>query len=195
MKTTIYFIRHGQTDWNVELRFQGQQDIPVNDIGREQARRNGRVLRGLVERPDGFDFVASPLSRTRETMQIIRAEMGLDSAVFQTDSRLMELNYGDWEGTTLEEMQRAYGELSKVRNRDKWNFVPPGKKAESYAMQADRFAPWLAEIQRPTVCVTHGGILRCVWNIVGGLSSDEAGLLDIPQDRVLRLENDALDWL
>ncbi len=195
MKPLIYFVRHGQTDWNVELRFQGQQDVPVNDTGREQARRNGRALGRLIEEPETFDFVASPLSRTRETMEIIRAEMGLDPAAYQTDRRLIELNYGDWEGSTLEEMQRIHGPLSLARDRDKWTFVPPGQGAESYAMQAERFAPWLSETVRPTVCVTHGGIIRCVWHIVAGLAGAEAGLMDIPQDRILRLNDVELEWL
>ncbi|MCP5001084.1 MAG: histidine phosphatase family protein [Hyphomicrobiales bacterium] len=195
MSQTIYFVRHGQTDWNAEQRFQGQQDIPINALGREQATRNGAALRSLLAEPENFDFVSSPLSRTHQTMEIVRDGLGLPIAEYRTDDRLLELNYGDWEGQTLDEMRRNNGEMSDARNRDKWNFVPPGASAESYAMQAKRFAPWLDEVHRPTVCVTHGGILRCVWKGVGGISAEEAGQLLIPQDRILRLENALLDWL
>ena len=62
---TIYFLRHGQTNWNVELRLQGQQDIPINETGREQARKNGRGLANLLDDPARFRFIASPLGRTR----------------------------------------------------------------------------------------------------------------------------------
>ncbi len=195
MKPVLYFVRHGQTDWNAELRFQGQQDIPINALGRQQAGRNGRCLRDLVADPLPFDFVASPLSRTRETMEIVRAEMGLEPGEYRTDPRLLELNYGVWEGMTLAEMRRSHGDLSDARNRNKWDFVPPGEGAESYAMQAERFTPWLQQVELPTVCVTHGGILRCLWKMVGDLSADEAGLLTIPQDKILRMNDDSLEWI
>ena len=65
----IYMIRHGQTDWNAEGRLQGQQDIPLNEIGRAQATRNGSTLLSSAGSAIAdFDFVASPLSRTRETL-------------------------------------------------------------------------------------------------------------------------------
>ena len=195
MRAAIYFIRHGQTDWNAELRFQGQQDIPINALGREQANRNGNRLRDLVVDPSPFDFVASPLWRTRETMEIVRTNMGLRPGGYRTDPRLIELNYGAWEGMTLNEMRRSHGDLSESRNRNKWDFVPPGDAAESYAMQAERFAPWLQTVEQPTVCVTHGGILRCVWRIVGDLTGDEAGTLAIPQDKILQLRNESLEWI
>ena len=61
----IYYIRHGQTDWNAEQRFQGQKDIPLNNTGREQARHNGKTLSGLLGKADGYEFISSPLSRAR----------------------------------------------------------------------------------------------------------------------------------
>ncbi len=195
MKPVIYFIRHGQTDWNAQFRFQGQKDIPINALGREQARRNGKVLRETIGEPAGFDFVASPLSRTRETMEIVRGELGLASSAYRTDERLLELCYGDWEGLYLHEMQGTQGELTRARNQNKWEFVPPGAGAESYAMQAARFSPWLDEVDSPTVCVTHGGILRCVWNILGGVPGNDAGQLTIRQDKLLRFQSGTLEWI
>lgn len=195
MKPIVYFVRHGQTDWNAEERFQGQRDIPINETGRQQASRNGAVLSDLLQQPADFDFVASPLSRTRETMEIIRSELGLEREGYRTDARLLELNYGDWEGITLAEMQRSHGSLSEARNNSKWDFVPPGEHSESYAMQAERFAPWLDEIARPTVCITHGGIMRCLWKIVGGLSAEEAGLVIISQDKILKMQAGQLEWM
>jgi broad specificity phosphatase PhoE len=75
---TIYFIRHGETDWNKIQRYQGQTDIPLNDTGRAQAARNGRVLGEVIGAGKAqVDFVASPLERATETMEIVRANMGL----------------------------------------------------------------------------------------------------------------------
>lgn len=195
MNRTLYFVRHGQTDWNAEFRFQGQQDIPINALGRQQAERNGETLRAVLTNPEAFDFVSSPLSRTRQTMEIIRGKMGLPHNEYGTDKRLLELNYGDWEGQTIDEMQRSHGEMSEARNRNKWEFVPPGNGAESYAMLSLRFESWLNETLKHTVCVTHGGVLRCIWRLIGGLSADEAGKLIIPQDRILQMKNERLEWI
>ncbi|MFL5189433.1 MAG: histidine phosphatase family protein, partial [Microvirga sp.] len=62
-RPTIYFIRHGETDWNLEGRLQGQKDIPLNDLGRVQAEEAGRRLGVLVQRVEDLDYVASPMSR------------------------------------------------------------------------------------------------------------------------------------
>ncbi len=99
----LVFIRHGETDWNVEGRLQGRRDIPLNDTGRWQARRNGTAIMAAMPEAGGFDFVASPLSRSRETMEILRAAMGLPPQGYATDDRLKELTFGAWEGFTGEE--------------------------------------------------------------------------------------------
>ena len=105
MPPLIYFVRHGQTDWNAEFRLQGQADTDLNDLGRRQADQNGRVLAGLIAWPEAFDFVASPMRRTRETMERLRAAMGLDPHGYRTDARLVEVNFGDWQGFTYEELE------------------------------------------------------------------------------------------
>ena len=73
----LYFIRHGETDWNAEGRYQGSKDIPLNERGRGQAQLNGGLLRQLLERggraPTEFSWYVSPLGRTRETMNLVRA--------------------------------------------------------------------------------------------------------------------------
>lgn len=93
----IYVIRHGQTDWNAERRLQGQKNIPMNATGLEQARQNGIALAEILgDTVDEFDFVASPLQRTRETMEIMRTAMGLAPLAYRTDPRLVEISFGDW---------------------------------------------------------------------------------------------------
>ena len=191
----VYFVRHGQTDWNAELRFQGQVEIDINDTGRAQARANGKTLTRLIDDPSGFDFVASPLRRTRETMEIVRAEMGVPAAAYRTDSRLVEVHFGDWQGYTIEEIEKARPGAEAERNRDKWEFLPPGPDAESYADLADRVRGWLDEVEGPTVCVTHGGVIRAVFLIAGGLDRHAAAVMTVPQDRILRLAGGKLDWL
>nr|WP_289852003.1 histidine phosphatase family protein [Rhizobium sp. SSA_523] len=190
-------IRHGQTDWNAEGRLQGQKDIGLNETGRAQARHNGRTLALLLgEEVAQYDFVASPLSRTRETMQLARQEMGLDPASYRTDARLVELSFGDWEGQTLDDIRAVAPERVKMRSRQKWGFIPPGIDAESYEILSWRVGAWLQSVTQPTVCVSHGGVIRSVLKLVGGWDEMEAARCDIPQDRVLIIDRDAgrADW-
>jgi probable phosphoglycerate mutase len=191
----VYFIRHGQTDWNVEHRLQGQADIDLNAVGRSQAVRNGRKLAELIADPSEFDFVASPLRRTRETMQLVRAAIGLPPDDYRTDTRLIEVHFGDWQGHTLAELDRMSPGTTAARAIDKWNFVPPGEHGESYEMLYQRSISWFDGLKRPTVCVTHGGIFRVLFKIAGKKPKKEAAALDIAQDRVLRVEGDRLEWL
>ena len=74
-------------------------------------------------------------------------------------------------------------------------FVAPGTGGESYQMLLDRIRPWFEALDRPTVCVTHGGVLRVLFRLVEDLPPDEVAAMDIPQDRVLRLKESRLEWL
>ncbi|MHB0953039.1 MAG: histidine phosphatase family protein [Allorhizobium sp.] len=194
----IYLIRHGQTDWNAEGRLQGQQDIPLNDLGRSQARRNGeRLATELRDRAAEFDYVASPLGRTRETMELLRTAMGLDPAAYRIEPRLMELSFGDWQGSTLAELQRETPERVEARATEKWDFIPPGEAAESYEILSWRVGSWLTSVDRPTVCVSHGGVVRSVFRLIGNWSKEDACEMNVPQDRILKIDRDggSVGWL
>lgn len=194
----IYMVRHGQTDWNAESRFQGQKDIPLNALGRAQASGNGLALKEILgDQIDRFDFVASPLGRTRETMERLRSSIGLEPNLYNTDERLLEVCFGDWEGFTTRELRKLYPEKVAARIADKWGFIPPGQGAESYEILSWRVGSWLASVTRPTVCVSHGGVMRSVLKMVGGVTPEEACGLHIAQDRILRVDRDAgeVRWL
>lgn len=194
----IYMIRHGQTDWNVEGRMQGQKDIDLNATGRGQAMRNGETLAHVLGDTAGaFDFVASPLRRTRETMERIRTEMDLDPLAYRIDERLKEVSFGDWEGFTLPEIARITPERVEERARHKWDFIPPGPDAESYEILSWRIGAWLASVERPTVCVSHGGVIRSCFRLVGKMDAEEACDINIPQDRILKMDTatGAIGWL
>ncbi len=194
----IYLIRHGQTDWNAEGRLQGQQDIPLNELGRSQARRNGeRLAMELRDRVADFDYVASPLGRTRETMELLRAAMGLDPAAYRIEPRLMELSFGDWQGSTLAELQRESPERVEARAMEKWDFIPPGEAAESYEILSWRVGSWLTSVDRPTVCVSHGGVVRSVFRLIGNWTKEDACEMNVPQDRILKIDRDrgSVGWL
>nr|WP_210270337.1 histidine phosphatase family protein [Ensifer oleiphilus] len=192
----IYVIRHGQTDWNAESRLQGQKDIPLNDTGRQQATGNGLALAAILGADaQQFDFVASPLGRTRETMERLRRAMGLDPTLYRTDDRLKEVSFGDWEGFTLPELKRSVPERIAERRKVKWDFIPPGDDAESYEILSWRIAAWLKDVNGPTVCVSHGGVIRALFKLFGEMDEDEAASAAIPQDRLLRIAGNTIGWI
>lgn len=192
----LWLIRHGETDWNVEGRLQGQRDIPINATGRAQARRNGTVLASLLAAGGrdaaGLDWVASPLSRARETMEILRVAIGLDPAGYRLDPRLLEISFGAWEGSTLPELKRSDPAGHAARKADKWGFVPPG--GESYEMLSRRIAPWLAGLAADTVCVAHGGITRVTRGLLESIPPAEIPALPIRQDRIYVWTGDRAEW-
>lgn len=192
---TIYFIRHGQTDWNAEHRLQGQSDIDLNDFGRSQARANGERLRALLPEPTVFSYIASPMRRARETMEIVREALDLPRGGYETDVRLIEINFGEWQTFTYAELEARNPGFAAMRERDKWNVVPPGVGAESYRMLSDRVEPWFRGVDRPTICVSHGGVMRSVMHMITGASDDDASHIPIPQDRILRLAKGRFDWI
>lgn len=190
-------IRHGQTDWNAEGRLQGQKDIPLNALGRSQASSNGKRLRGIIGEAEGFRFVASPLGRTRETMERLRAAMDLSPGDYSIDERLKEVSFGDWEGHTLAEIEAISPDRLAARIEAKWSFIPPGHSAESYEILSWRIGAWLRSVDRPTVCISHGGVIRTLFRLVGRLSDDEAAIAPTPQDRILRIDTgrNQLEWI
>jgi uncharacterized phosphatase len=145
--TDLYLVRHGETEWNRLRRIQGLTDIPLNDTGREQARRTGMLL---TRRPVTRVF-ASPLGRARETAEIIARELGLPEPELR--DALVERNYGSAEGMGFHEIDVKYPPGTDV----------PGR--ESREEVAARVIPALQAIaaEHPgesIVVVSHGGAIR-----------------------------------
>ncbi|RTL55319.1 MAG: histidine phosphatase family protein [Bradyrhizobiaceae bacterium] len=160
----VYFVRHGQTEWNAAGRFQGTQDIPLNETGKAHALRSGELLAGIL-RSDGHDpakipFVSSPLGRTRHTMELLRGVLGVPPHGYELDDRLREIGYGHWEGSTLAQMEVSHPDVFAQRQRDKWGVPPPG--GESYASVAIRMRDWYDSLLQDTVAVSHGGSCRAL---------------------------------
>jgi probable phosphoglycerate mutase len=195
---TIWFIRHGETDWNREGRLQGQQDIALNPKGREQASAVGRTLRKLAG-PEiaaleaAQAFVASPLQRTRDTMQLARAAMGLDPVNYALDDLLKELTFGDWEGLTWPEVEARDAQGAAARAAAKWTFTPPN--GESYATLALRVTPWIEALTRDVFVASHGGVARAFMHLLGGLDPALAADANIHQGRALVFADGKFRWL
>jgi probable phosphoglycerate mutase len=183
---TIYYIRHGETEWNALGRLQGTQDIPLNDLGRKQAASAGAILAGLFAR-DGrseasLEFVASPLVRARSTMELVRHGLSLPPDQYAIDARLREIGYGQWEGATLAQMQAEDPELFARRQAEKWTVSPPG--GESYVEVEARVNDWYRQLTADTVAVAHGGTARALMVALGLETPDSAADLTIEQGAV-----------
>ena len=190
----VYYIRHGETDWNVAGRLQGHRDTPLNARGRAQASHCGDVLRDLFERdsrdPATLDYVSSPLLRARETMELTRAALGLARSGYRIEPALTEIAFGDWEGFTLAQLHERDPERTAAREHDKWRFVPPG--GESYEMVSRRMQAWYNALARDTVVAAHGGTARGLIAALGIATPAAAPLVDIAQGVVYVFEGGRL---
>jgi broad specificity phosphatase PhoE len=183
---TIYHIRHGETDWNVDGRLQGWRDLPMNARGLQQAADAAHILHELFARegksPADFAYVSSPLIRATATMRIVRTELKLPVEDFPCDDRLREIGYGTWEGQTLREMAERDPVVFARRSADKWETAPPS--GESYAHLAARVRAWYATLTEDTVVTAHGGTTRVLMVITGGATTEEAADRPIKQGAV-----------
>ena len=182
---TLYLLRHGETEFNVEGRYQGQRDSPLTGRGRDQARRHGALLKTLIVEPEAWRVVASPLGRAMATARIVCAALGLPEDAIETDARLKEMAFGEWEGLTPAEIQARHPEAWAARCADRWHHLRPG--GESYALLAARVGGFLRDAQGNAIVVGHGGAGRVLRGLYGRLSEAEILALDEPQDAIFRL--------
>jgi broad specificity phosphatase PhoE len=183
VRPTLYYVRHGLTDWNIEGRLQGGRDTPLNDRGRAQAAQCAEILRDLFAR-DGrnaidFHYVSSPLVRASETMDIVRKSLGLPAGGYARDPRLKEIAFGDWEGLTYLDVLRRDKHIVDQRESSKWLFRPPG--GETYEEVARRVGEWYATLDRDTVVTAHGGTARALVGHLGIAQPEDAAHQPIEQ--------------
>ena len=177
--------RHGQTDWNIINRFQGHSDIPLNDVGRYQAKHAAEILAGM----NPTAIISSDLGRARATAQALADLVGLPVTVHEN---LRETNGGLWEGKTGKE-NRAEDFQNFIRWID-GDDNPAGTTGEKRSEVAARaVGVIMKELEGKTdellVVATHGGTARCVlgellqlplshWGVIGGLSNASWSILE-----------------
>lgn len=150
--TWLILARHGQTDWNIEGRYQGQTDLSLNETGRAQARE---LAEQLADQPV-VAIYSSDLRRARETAGIIAERVGL---AVQVDERLREVHLGRWEGMLFSDIVAQYPSVWEQRQRDPVHSRPPG--GESAAEVSVRVWAVVDEIAGrhapgPVLIVSHG---------------------------------------
>jgi broad specificity phosphatase PhoE len=178
----ILLARHGETTSNRERRFQGQLDVPLNDTGREQAR----ALAERVRPESVAALYTSPLSRARETAQIVGAAIGLEP---RCDDRLKEVDVGDWQTRLKDDLARedpaawaAFGAAGR-------DFRFPG--GESLLEQQERVIAALVDITQrgalPALVVCHRGVIRAALAHTHGRGLDTYHEWTVPNGELIRL--------
>ncbi len=198
--TQLILTRHGETDWNVAHRFQGQSDVPLNGRGREQATLLAQRLAAI----ETFDAIyASDLSRAWDTAQAIAAH---HTCPLIAVPGLREGNFGEWEGCTFEELQTRDPEKIKAWMEDVGAFTPPG--GETLHTIAERVAAAYEEIahkhsdEEAILLVAHGGSLQMLIRHLLGLPINKFWQFQLshcsitkiavyPEGAIINLFNDA----
>lgn len=166
MPTTIVLVRHGETDWNRERRYQGHADTPLNRAGRRQAVGLADALRD-----EGLSAVyTSPLRRASETATIVADRLGLAAEELEA---LREIDVGDWQGLTVDEVRTRFPELVDVAWRSGW---PNG---ETHDQLSERVLPALVALEErhgggSVLGVTHAGPIRVALAAAAGLTHEES---------------------
>jgi probable phosphoglycerate mutase len=180
--TTLLLVRHGETDWNRDGRWQGHSDTQLNDAGRAQARRVAGEL-GDVD-----VIYSSDLARARETAKIIAAQLG-DIEV-NVDNRLRERSFGAWEGRTGPEIEADFAEQhARWRAGD----GAGADDAEAFEAFGDRVRDFLEDVlaRHPgetVLVVAHGGPIRVIHAVASGLDyvRDHRSIPGVPNCAVAR---------
>lgn len=163
----IYVIRHGETDWNKNQRFQGQTDIKLNDAGREQAAK----LRQIIQQLQIESVYTSSLSRAFETAELATTDLKLS---IQKDDRLRETNIGDAEGLTHDEILQKFGEQSLVKWRSyeerllDYHFTNGESKRQLMVRARQVFLDIAQNSNRNSIAVfSHGMLMRALTYVFG----------------------------
>lgn len=186
----ILLLRHGETEFNREQRFQGHVDSPLTELGVRQARAMAQLVGELTRSEDGWRIVSSPLGRAIRTAKIIGES--LDIADIEVDPRLIEITVGEWDGRLRSEAELEAG---AGFTRSGWDFSSP--TGESFEATQERARSWLADLPvepgRRVVAVSHGVTGRVLRGTYAGLDRAATLSQDVPQDAVFRLQNGQID--
>jgi len=192
-KLKLILVRHGETEWNKEGRYQGQKDSPLTSKGKDQAAQSAsKVLAYLEEHNEINNIViySSPLGRARATAEIIAGTLGIPNKNIIFDDSLKEFDYGIFEGELKSFCQTYYAEIFDAREANKWFYQI--EQGESYEMLARRLSLWIQSLKRwrgkTIIVVAHEMLNRTLRGLYLGLEYDETLKLKQPNDRVLLLE-------
>jgi broad specificity phosphatase PhoE len=182
----IIFMRHGETEWNLEGRAQGILNSPLTAKGRAQAETLGKILKANLGTAEGYKQFVSPLGRTLETAENIQKHFKLNPT---PDDRLKEIALGDIAGLTLFEISHEFPEHLEGKVGLEWYFGAPN--GETFDDVHARALSFLNDLDGPAIVVAHGQLGKVMRGIICGLDAKASVALDEPQGVVHVLENGA----
>jgi broad specificity phosphatase PhoE len=185
----IYLVRHGETEWNAQGRFQGALDSPLTRRGRAQAELAGRILAAYVD--PAISMEVSPLGRARETALLLRRHFSGAEPVLEPRQR--EISLGSWDGLDTVEIHAEWPRALERATPLDWYFRSPD--GESYEEATARLDAWLDERAAPVVAVSHGLAGRLLRGLYLGLPREEALALPVPQDAIFKLAGGTIETL
>jgi broad specificity phosphatase PhoE len=153
----LLIIRHGQSEWNLEHRWQGWLDSPLTTLGEQQTRDRARRLADTGFRPDVVH--CSDLGRARTTAEIIAAALGVG---WKSNPDLRERGGGEWEGSTTDEVTTRWPGMLEAWRRGEITAPPGGEDDDAVLARFDRAISTVTGAGVPTMVVTHGGLLRLI---------------------------------
>ena len=156
--TPLALIRHGTTEWNTDRRIQGSTDIPLSEIGRAEVK-SWKVPAEFRD----FGWISSPLSRARQTAALLGAKS------VAIEPRIVEMDWDQWEGLTLADLRQKFPAELAAKEAQGVDFHAPGGESPRQVMA--RIELWVADIAatgKPTVAVTHKGVVRAALALATG---------------------------
>ncbi|WP_375104012.1 histidine phosphatase family protein [Paenibacillus sp. RS8] len=189
MDRAIFIMRHGETEFNTQGRYQGQLDSPLTEHGVEQVRQMARLLRYSVDQSSEWRVISSPLGRALQSTQILCEILGYDFNKVETDSRLSEVSVGSWSGLTLKEIEQDWADRLTGTTMYDWYFYSPD--GESYEAVQERVTDWLDSVSSSpqVIAVTHGLTSRILRGVYAGLTRQETLALEVSQSACFQLAN------
>ncbi len=189
---TLYFCRHGETEANVQKRFQGDHvNTPLTAKGHQQALAIAGIVRREMPDFPSYAYIASPLERACLTMEIIRETLGLPPKGYTTETRIEEIDLGSWDGLTDAEARALDPVTYDARMANKGAIRVPGG-GENYADVSLRATSWVYDLSADTFAVSHGAFTRILRGLFQGLSWEQMSALDEPQGVVFRVRGSEL---
>lgn len=190
----LVLVRHGQSQWNLENRFTGWVDVPITELGAEEARRAGTLLKGMK-----FDVAfVSVLKRAQQTLDIILEVIGQKGLPVVADQALNERHYGDLQGLNKAETAKKYGDAQVHIWRRSYDVPPPGKGGESLKDTAARTLPFfesriLPEVKagKNVLVSAHGNSLRSIVMKLDALTKEQVLELNIATGAPIVYEMDS----
>jgi len=181
--TRVLLLRHGQSTWNAQGRWQGWSDPPLSELGRAQAAEAAGHLGAF-----GLTSVtASDLDRARTTASIVADTLGLDPVAIDADLR--EYNVGDWEGLTRPEIELRWPDHLDAWRKGRLAATPGGETRVDFLARVTAGLARMAASDLAGQCalvVTHGGVIRAVEQLAGG---ERSAVIDNLAGRWFTLDN------